>query len=100
VFIAPDLVNKLDSKINEDVKSNRRRKKEKKKIIFRFEKEIFVFEFKKVEKCKINKRKMRPTPRSITHRNPIKISPLAIKASNPIDIKYKPPKYQDIKREL
>jgi hypothetical protein len=67
--------------------------------MFRLENKIKVFEFKKLEKCKINKRKISPTPKSITQRNPIKISPFEIRAKKPINIKYNPPKYHDINKE-
>jgi len=68
-------------------------------MIFRFENKIKVFEFKKLEKCKINNRKINPTPKSMTQRNPIKMSPFEIKARKPINIKYKPPKYHDMSKE-
>jgi hypothetical protein len=33
-----------------------------------------AFLYKKFEKCKINIKKIKPTPRSITHKKPINIS--------------------------
>jgi len=42
---------------------------------------------KKLEKCKINIKKIKPTPKSIIHRNPTKISPSSNNNKNPKKIK-------------
>ena len=42
---------------------------------------------KKDVKCKINMKKIKPTPKSITHKKPIYISQSFIKDSIPINIK-------------
>ena len=39
-------------------------------------------------------KKISPTPRSITHKNPIKISPSSKKSHKPSKIKYSPERYQ------
>jgi hypothetical protein len=36
-----------------------------------------------MEKCKINRKKINPTPKSITHRNPTKISPSWVRRVSP-----------------
>lgn len=42
---------------------------------------------KKLEKCKIKIKKTKPTPKSITHKKPIKISPSSNNNKKPKDIK-------------
>ena len=46
---------------------------------------------RKKVKCKINIKNTKPTPRSITHKKPIKISASFKNDNPPINNKYKPP---------
>lgn len=48
------------------------------------------FWFKKALKCKVNIKKIKPTPRSITHKKPIKTSISFNKNKTPDIIKYTP----------
>lgn len=50
-------------------------KKNKNKNRYLLDKSKNDFWCKKLEKCKIKIKKIRPTPKSITHKNPINISP-------------------------
>lgn len=52
-----------------------------------------VFWFKKAEKCKINMKNTKPTPRSISHKKPTKISKSFSNEIKPTDIKYIPDRY-------
>jgi hypothetical protein len=40
---------------------------------------------------------IKPTPRSITHKKPIKISPSSSNKSNPKKMRYKPAKYHRVR---
>jgi hypothetical protein len=64
-------------------------KKRKKTIKNRYRSKILInaFWYKKFEKCNINIKKIRPTPKSITHKNPIKISASSNKSKKPKPIK-------------
>jgi hypothetical protein len=46
-----------------------------------------TFWYKKFKKWSIKIKKIKPTPKSITHKKPIKISPSSSNRSNPIEIK-------------
>ena len=45
----------------------------------------------------INSKKITPTPKSITHKKPIKIPPSPNNNNNPPLKRYKPPQYHDVK---
>lgn len=51
---------------------------------------------KKVAQCNINIKKIKPTPKSITHKKPTKISPSSSKSHQPNNIRYNPAKYQRV----
>ena len=51
------------------------------------------FWYRNVEKCRINIKKIKPTPKSITHKNPMYTSISYNDKSNPIRHKYNPPVY-------
>jgi hypothetical protein len=73
------------SKTKKKTKMKRMKKmKKKKNLLFRSK---IAFCCKKFEKCRINIKKMSPTPKSIIHKNPIKISPSSSKRSIPNVIK-------------
>ena len=61
---------------------------------------IFSWDFwnKNDVKCKINIKKTNPTPRSITHKNPIYISESFKKPRKPRKTKYKPPIYKRVSK--
>ena len=52
---------------------------------------------KKFEKCKMKIKKISPTPKSITHKKPTKISLSSNNKKKPKDSKYKPAKYHTVK---
>ena len=55
-----------------------------------------LFWCKKFEKCNIKIKKIKPTPKSIIHRKPIKISPSSNKSKIPSEIKYIPARYHKV----
>ncbi len=55
------------------MKTNKKKKKNKNKNLLERSKKDFWW--RKFEKCKIKIKKIKPTPKSITHKKPIKISP-------------------------
>jgi hypothetical protein len=57
---------------------------------------MLAFWFKNEEKCKMKMKKTSPTPKSITHKNPIKMSPSSKSRNRPNNIKYKPPRYHSV----
>lgn len=54
------------------------------------EEEKVDFWFRKALKCKVNMKKIKPTPKSITHKKPIKTSISFSKNKVPDNIKYTP----------
>jgi hypothetical protein len=67
--------------------TNKKKTKINKKLKYLFDISVIDFWCKKFEKCKIKIKKIRPTPKSITHKNPIKISQSSNKRNNPKVIK-------------
>ncbi len=61
------------------IKKNKNKKRNK----YRLERSKKDFWCKKLEKCKIKIKKIKPTPKSITHKNPTKISASSNKSKNP-----------------
>lgn len=56
-----------------------------------------VLWYKKVEKCNIKIKNIKPTPKSIIHKNPINISPFSDNKKKPYVSKYKPLKNHVVK---
>ena len=70
----------------------------KKNDISRLDLLILAFWFRKDEQWSINKKKTNPTPKSMTHKKPIKMSPSSQSCQRPKKIRYKPAKYHNVSK--
>lgn len=67
--------------------------KNKKKIKNLLVRSNVAFCCKKLEKWSMKIKKIKPTPKSITHKNPTKMSESSKSKNNPKKIRQRPPKY-------